>query len=151
MNNMKRRLAVRAIIVHDGKLLCSRAKPYSPAVDTNAWGVPGGGIDYGESLLPALKREIIEELGIKPVIGNLVFIQQFINKLSRIEQLEFFFYIKNPSDYLNIDLPKTSHGHLEIAEVKFINPTMYPILPRFLAVEPLDKLVNRPVKIFDYL
>jgi len=74
---MKRRVAVRAIIVHDSKLLCAQAKPYRPTIVTGRWGVPGGGIDSGEALIPALEREITEELGVKPLVGNLLYIQQY--------------------------------------------------------------------------
>ncbi len=67
---MKRRLAARAIIVKEGKLLCLRQKAYR-GYTSDYWCVPGGGIDDGESLTDALSRELIEELGVKPQIGEL--------------------------------------------------------------------------------
>lgn len=147
---MKRRIAVRAIIVRSGKLLCAQAKPYNPKIITGRWGVPGGGIDSGEALIPALEREITEELGIKPRVGNLLYIQQFSPR-NDSEDLEFFFYVKNASDYLNIDLPKTSHGVAEIARLEFIDPSKHPVLPKFLRTESFANIDSQSVKIFNYL
>jgi 8-oxo-dGTP pyrophosphatase MutT (NUDIX family) len=61
---MNRRVAVRGIVVHNSKLLCFQLGAYDgkPAVDF--WSVPGGGVDPGEGLIPALEREMIEETGI---------------------------------------------------------------------------------------
>jgi ADP-ribose pyrophosphatase YjhB (NUDIX family) len=146
---MIRRVAVRAIIVHNGKLLCACAKPYNPNIVTGRWGVPGGGVDSNEALIPALEREITEELGVVPNVGNLLYIQQFKQK-NGTEALEFLFYIKNGSDYLNIDLSKTSHGHVEIEKIDFINPAEHTVVPKFLTTESLENLANQQTKIFNY-
>jgi len=52
------RLAVKAFVLHDGKLLLVREK------DDEWWNFPGGGIDYGETIAEALPRELAEELGV---------------------------------------------------------------------------------------
>jgi 8-oxo-dGTP pyrophosphatase MutT (NUDIX family) len=52
------RVAVKAVIVQNGKILLVRDEP------GDKWGFPGGGVDYGESIESALKRELTEELGI---------------------------------------------------------------------------------------
>lgn len=52
------RLAVRALIVHEGKVLLVHEK------DDAWWSFPGGGIDYNEDADTALLRELKEELGI---------------------------------------------------------------------------------------
>ena len=54
----------------------------------------------GEGLLDGLRREMIEETGVKPEIGKLLFIQQFAESGEQSahgpnEQLEFFFLITN--------------------------------------------------------
>lgn len=52
------RLAVRALIIHDGKVLLIHEKAGA------WWSFPGGGIDYDEDVRTALTRELSEELGI---------------------------------------------------------------------------------------
>ena len=52
-------------------------------------------LEMGESLLDGLRREMIEETGVKPEIGKLLFVQQFADtnsssKHGDCEQLEFF-------------------------------------------------------------
>ena len=58
IDNCLYRLAIRAFIFHEGKVLLVREK------DANWWSFPGGGIDYGEQITQALPRELAEELGV---------------------------------------------------------------------------------------
>jgi ADP-ribose pyrophosphatase YjhB (NUDIX family) len=138
-----RRVSVRAIILHQGKLLCVKLKPYSNSITEgkNYWCLPGGGLDRGEALIDGVKREMLEETGIAPVVGNLLYIQQFTYK--EVEYLEFFFHITNASDYLDIDLSKTTHGLEEIAEIGFIDPAKEYVLPLFLSKEPLEDVAAK--------
>lgn len=134
-----RRVNVRGIIIKDGKLFCQKPKN-SHSIHTNEfWSTPGGGIDFGESLQEGLTREMIEETGVTPEIGNLLFIQQFMD--GEREQLEFFFHIKNADDYEVLDLSKTSHGELEVAEYGFVDPKTTTILPKFLTTIDIEKAV----------
>ena len=150
---MNRRVAVRAIIVREGKLLAVQLKPYegSTILDEPYWATVGGGVDPGEALIPALKREVIEETGIKPVVGKLIYIQQFAH--SDKEQMEFFFHITNTDDFLDIDLAKTTHGAIEIEKIEFIDPKSVHILPTFLKEVDLEADIthNAPTQIFNYL
>lgn len=45
----------------------------------NNWGIPGGKIEAGETLLEGLERECIEEIGTFPSSAKLIPIQKFIN------------------------------------------------------------------------
>lgn len=146
---MIKRVAVRGIALQNGHLLCARLKDYRHAGQPDFWCTPGGGLDSGEALVPALEREIIEETGIKPKVGNLVYIQQFTYE--QTEQLEFFFLITNPVDFQNVDVSKSSHGAVEIAELAFINPREHRVLPKFLTTESFENIASQPVKIFSYL
>lgn len=150
---MNRRVTVRGVIVQDGKLLGVRLKQYAGKMvtATGFWCTPGGGVDEGEPLLPALERELVEELGVRPVVGPLLYIQQFIH--DGTEHLEFFFAVLNPEDYTDIDLSATTHGTIEIEQLDFIDPTKEHLLPEFLATEPLaeDIAKSGAPKFFNYL
>jgi ADP-ribose pyrophosphatase YjhB (NUDIX family) len=138
---MNRRVSVRAIVLHEGKLLSVRLKS-GAAIESPMklwWCLPGGGLDEGESLVAGLKREMLEETGIMPVVGNLLYVQQFAD--DKREYLEFFFHVVNTEDYLQVDLSKTTHGLAEIEEIDFIDVATTNILPGFLATEPLQEAV----------
>ena len=148
-----RRVAVRGIIVKDKKILCVRLNNYKGNAfvkESEYWCTPGGGVDIGEPLIPALEREMIEETGIKPVVGNLLYIQQFEHK--GWEHLEFFFHITNSQDYENIDLSKSTHGALEIAEIDFVDPTLHTVLPAFLTKQNISSdAVKGITQVFNFM
>lgn len=143
-----RRVAVRAIIFKDGKLLCQQLTAGKTGEARDYWCTPGGGLDIGESLLDGLHREMIEETGIAPKIGKLLFVQQFSEDGEK-EQMEFFFHVENPEDYHTIDLAATSHGLLEIEHVEFIDPKAETVLPAFLREVDIQAYIdgNLPVLI----
>jgi len=146
-----RRISVRAIILHKGNLLCVRLKPYQGALSVSKdewWCLPGGGLDEGEPLLDGIRREMLEETGIEPTVGNLLYVQQFTH--GDKEYLEFFFHVTNAEDYLDIDLSKTTHGAVEIEAIGFVDPKAITILPEFLNTEDLalQATGTNPVKFF---
>lgn len=136
---MKRRINIRGIIEKDGQLFCLRQKHYDGSVNP-FWAIPGGGMDPGESVTDCLKRELIEELGVEPKVGELVAIQQFADEEK--EFLELFFKVTNPEDFENIDLSSTSHGQDEIVEFGFVDPKTDHVLPDFLKNYPDIDMVN---------
>src|SRR5262245_30786634 len=107
--------------------------------DYDFWCLPGGGVDDGEPLLDAIKREMVEEIGVEPRVGCLLYVQQFARKDR--DHLEFFFLIENANDYQNVDLSQTTHGPDEIEEIAFVDPHATHILPEFLTTEPLADFI----------
>ncbi|MEO1949435.1 MULTISPECIES: NUDIX hydrolase [unclassified Thioclava] len=54
--------AILAVVIRDGQaLLVQRANP----PDAGLWGFPGGKVEFGETLLAAAERELLEETGVR--------------------------------------------------------------------------------------
>lgn len=142
-----RRINTRGIIFKDGQILGQQLKPGQDGKMRDYWCTPGGGLDKGESLHEGLNREMIEETGIAPKIGKLLFIQQFFEASKDQEQIEFFFLIENPQDYKTIDLSRTSHGLIEIANVQFIDPGAHNLLPNFLQTIDIQSYIDQTLPV----
>lgn len=137
----KRRVNVRAIIWKDGKLLAAKHK--SDKGISHYYAAPGGGIDPMESLTDCLKREIMEETGIEAVPGKLLFIQQFpSSRIGYDEELEFFYSVENPEDFVNIDLTTTTHGDIELVLCAYVDPKSVMLYPEFLQTIDIEKYVT---------
>lgn len=126
---MDRRITTRGIIYKNGKIFAQRLKRGEGIADF--WCTPGGGLDPNESLHDGLVREMIEETGVSPEIGKLLYVQQYREENGR-EYLEFFYNITNVDDYETIDLASTTHGEIEVAEYGFVDPSREVVLPEFL-------------------
>ena len=115
MENSSNKITIRcrAIIFYEGKLLV--VKHFHGA---GFWALPGGHLEWGETIHECMKREIIEELGVTPQIGRLLYVNNFIEK-GKEQSIEFFFEITNAGDYLDIDKLGGTHSH-EIAEMCWI-------------------------------
>lgn len=149
----KRRTNVRGIIIHEGKLFAVRHR-WADGTPASAWCVPGGGLDPGEGLIDGVRRETIEEPGITPVVGRLLYIQQLRSTRDGYdEELEFFFHIQNTHDYMaEICLDTTTHGCSELAECGFIDPATHNILPEFLCHRDIAAYLNSgEVATYNYL
>lgn len=146
---MARRITVRGIIIKDGKIFAQKLKKNERKRDF--WCMPGGGLEDGEALRDGLQREMIEETGVTPTIGRLLYIQQFAEDGE--EFIDFFYHITNADDYEKIDLASTSHGELEIAEYGFVDPREHVVLPKFLQQVDVssDVTSSSSVQEFTYL
>ncbi len=106
----------RGVITHEGKLLLVKHPQ-----DTSFATLPGGHLEWGEDLRTCLERELVEELGIKPQIGRLLYIHSFVDKTGTNHFLEFFFEVLNGEEYANSNNAQTSHAH-ELAEKLWVSP-----------------------------
>jgi len=64
MREIQRKIVSALILSQDHKLLMGKKDPAKGGVYSDCWHIPGGGIDEGEILEQALKREVLEETGI---------------------------------------------------------------------------------------
>lgn len=154
---MERRINVRAIIMDDnGEVFAVKHKDRCTGEESKYWATIGGGLDPRESLHDGLTRESVEEVGIVPKIGRLLFVQQFVayhRDGRQTEKMELFFHVENTDDYKSpIDLATTTHGH-ELARVGFVQPRGNFILPSFMqTLDIADHIThNRPVFVINNL
>ncbi len=82
------RLSVRAIIVHENRLLLVNAYP---GHRKRLWCAPGGGVEPGQSLPDNLAREVHEECGLEIAVGDLALVNEFHDPASGFHQVELFF------------------------------------------------------------
>ncbi len=71
------RVAARVVIVEDGKLLTIQMRDGRG----NFFILPGGGQRHGESLEEAARREVFEETGLEVVLGELLYVRDYIGAL----------------------------------------------------------------------
>jgi ADP-ribose pyrophosphatase YjhB (NUDIX family) len=107
-------LKVRGFIMHEGKLLVFPAH-----ADHKLWSLPGGKMEFGETIESALKREIIEETAVTPVIGRLLAIQELTGP--DYHSIEFFYEIKNGTDFISMNIHGATHG-FEVLDHTFADP-----------------------------
>ena len=60
------RVGVFGVIIQDGKVLLGLRR------DSDWWNLPGGGMELGETVDEALRREVLEETGLQVQVGRLV-------------------------------------------------------------------------------
>lgn len=66
--NIVQRISMKAVLVHNGKVLILRKAKYEGNGGREGkWNMPGGRIEVGEAWEDALKREVLEETGITDV------------------------------------------------------------------------------------
>lgn len=82
------RLAVRAAILHRGRLLMVNAYP---GHQSDLWALPGGGVEPGQSLPENLMREVSEETGLEIAVGTPFLINEFHDPTSGFHQIDLFF------------------------------------------------------------
>ncbi|MBX3177185.1 MAG: NUDIX hydrolase [Candidatus Hydrogenedentes bacterium] len=115
------RIRVAAIIVEDGRILLVRHQKDGQSY----WMLPGGGVDYGETLAEALRRELREELNIETAIGALMLANDSIPEDRHRHIVNLYFAARITSGELR------TGGDARVVEAAF---------------HPLDGLEDLPVR-----
>ena len=93
------------------------------------YATPGGHLEGDENPKECIGRELFEEFGVKAEVGGLLYINQFSDPDKSF--IEFFFEIKNGTDFKNLDENKIDKK--EIVEIIWVaKDTNLKILPEKL-------------------
>ena len=83
------RLAVRAVLLHRGRLLVVNA--YPPEAGSDLWCAPGGGVEPHASLPDNLVREVREETGLEVRVDAPCLVNEFHDPDRGFHQVDLFF------------------------------------------------------------
>ena len=89
MKHRSPRLAARALILHEDRLLLVNA--YASG-RSDLWCAPGGGVEVGTSLHDNLIREVHEETGLTITVGPPAMVNEFHDPATGFHQVDLFFH-----------------------------------------------------------
>lgn len=88
MKTLSPRLAARALILHENRLLLVNA--YGGG-RSDLWCAPGGGVERGRSLHDNLIREVHEETGLTVTVGDPCLVNEFHDPRGTFHQVDLYF------------------------------------------------------------
>lgn len=93
-------VTVKGIVAYQGKLLL--LKKLKPSKDNYGyWELPGGGMEYNESPVEAICREVAEETGLEVEVEGAVSTFHVVRKEKEIVGIIFLCYAKNDDVHLS--------------------------------------------------
>lgn len=114
--------SVVAVIINDCNEVLLTRRNIPPFQDM--WVMPGGKIDLGEPIIDALKREVIEEVGLEVAVDGLIDVFEHLTPGDDNCHFIILYYRCRP---VHCD---TSHNEHEVAEAVWVNRdelTSYPM------------------------
>ena len=142
------RLAVRAIILHQDRLLLVNAYPGGTS---DLWCAPGGGVEPGASLPDNLMREVHEETGLCIAVGAPALINEFHDPDTGFHQVDLFFRCTITSGQLDpawtdpeaVVTKRRFFARPELASIR-VKPDSLPDVAfgHRLTYDPLERLVR---------
>jgi 8-oxo-dGTP diphosphatase len=137
---MRTYLRVGAIIFHGEKLLTTKMKNGKNIFHV----LPGGGVEEGETIYEAIKREVKEELNIEITKFRLVYIKE-LNIKDKGRGVEFYFYVEeykgNPVKGIDPEEKETTFDEICFLDLKKLGEeTFHP--EQLIPILMLDKENN---------
>lgn len=114
MTDIVQRVAMKAVIVRDGKVLILReAKTYDEGTNVGRYHFPGGRIEPGENFADALQREVMEETGLQVKLGRPIYVGEWRPVIKGVpHHIVAMFIICEPTSNQAIKL-SSEHDHYE--------------------------------------
>jgi 8-oxo-dGTP diphosphatase len=105
--------SVVAVILDDeGQVLLTRR---NVAPFKGEWVMPGGKIDLGEPIVKALQREVMEEVGLKVEVEDIIDVFEHVTPGEENYHFIILYYLCRP---LSCDI---RHNHEEVAEARWVS------------------------------
>lgn len=129
------RNAVRALILRDDRILLLRKDGYEKG---ERFALPGGGQDIGETLVQALIRECLEEIGAGVEIRRLAHVADYFkprdtDPRTTRQMVEFLFECTVPDDYVPVNGSHPDKHQVEVVWARLDELADMPLYPRSLA------------------
>lgn len=115
------RTAVYGVVEDESGILLVRDRTRSD----NKWDLPGGGIDPGEELLDALRREVKEETDLD-IVGDPQKICEFIEYFYDVESKKGWESTRHFYKVIPFGTPRMSGNDDDVAEVRHFNSPLSP-------------------------
>jgi 8-oxo-dGTP diphosphatase len=125
-----------AVVIHEGCVLLIRR---GQAPDAGEWSIPGGGVELGEAVEEALRREVREETGLEIAVGD------FLEIFERIERdidgsVRFHFVLL---DYAATVVGGTLRAGDDAAEAAFVDPAD---LDRYRVADSIRRVISAAMR-----
>lgn len=83
------------MLLEQGKVLCVKER----LKERSFWTLPGGKLEFGESLESCIKREMLEETGLKVQVGELLYVcDRFKSLKNHVVDMTFSVTRENPAE-----------------------------------------------------
>lgn len=110
--------ATSAIIINDKNEILFLKRSEDDDFLPGFWDLPGGGMEYGETLHDAIKREVMEEVGveieiIRPVAANTYY-------MGELQRIDTTFLCKLVTSNIKLSEEHTGYKWLKIDEIESI-------------------------------
>jgi ADP-ribose pyrophosphatase YjhB (NUDIX family) len=138
------RVRVAGILVDDGRILMESM------ADRELWGVPGGGLEEGESLTAGCEREYREELGLTVAVGRLALVtDHFFVDGDGLDRHVICFYFVVSADPVEARAARSKESHLHFRWLELGDLASHEIIPAHL-YELLPAAVAAPATVYAF-
>lgn len=142
MENNRPRVRVAGILEEDNKILLIEHTKN----DKSYWLLPGGGVDWGESIEKAVEREFLEETSLKVKIEEFLFISETLAPDKSKHVINLYFRVKRISGELILGeeaiLTDLRFFSLEEIEKIKIYPNINDILKKIMKKESYENFLG---------